>query len=188
LLTVLLVPVVLVAIAPAAIAPAAPVPKHLMKKPVYYYPTTVGATWVYNDLTLVVDQVEDAKGAKVVTVVSVTGAGKARNEVMEVSEAGLRRLGLSGEPFDVPLVMLQAPFCVGTTWEIKTRGAQGTGTIGAIETIKVPAGTFEAVRVDIAQRGRTIRAWFAPDVGLLKMTEDDREPIWLLKSFTPGKG
>ena len=188
LLAVLLVPVVF-----AALAPAAPVPKHLLKppEPVYYYPTTVGAKWVYDgDHVRVVAKVEDRKGAKVVSVEAEAEGKRAADETMEVSETGLTRLACGGAPFDVPLVMLIGPIRVGTTWEIKTAGAQGTGRIGAVETVKVPAGSFEAVRVDIEQphadRVRTIRAWYAPDIGLLKMTDDDKE-IWLLKSFTSGK-
>jgi hypothetical protein len=181
----------------AVVAPAAPVPKHLMKNqgPVYYYPTALGAKWVYNepdgDHVLVVSKVEDRKGTKVVTVEHENGKQRVVDQVMEVSEAGLTRLSCGGEPFDVPLVMLEAPFRIGTTWENKTSGAQGTSTIVGVETIKVPAGTFEAVRVDMEQNraGRlqgTLQAWYAPGVGLLKMTENDKV-IWLLKSFTSGK-
>ena len=190
-LAVLLVPVVVV-----ALAPAAPVPKHLMKNrgPAYYYPTTVGAKWVYDDNgrdhVLVISKVEDRKAAKVVTVEHDDGKRRTVDEVMEVSEGGLARLACGGEPFGVPLVMLKGPFRAGTTWENKTAGIEGTDTIGAVETIKVPAGTFEAVRVDaeytLANQPMSYTAWYAPNVGLLKMTEGDKV-LWLLKSFTPGK-
>jgi hypothetical protein len=128
----------------ALFAPAAPVPKHLMRAgPVYYYPTTPGTKWVYDQRTTYVDRVEDVRGAKVVTVVTVDAAGaKAVDEVMEVSEAGIARLSCGGPRFDAPLVLLQAPFHAGTTWEIKTSGAEGTGTIVGTETIEVPAGKF----------------------------------------------
>ncbi len=188
-----LLAVLLVPLAVAAGALAAPVPKHLMKNqgPVYYYPTTVGAKWVYDgDHELVVSKVEDRKGAKVVTVEQETAKGRNVNEVMEVSEAGLARLSCGGAPFDAPLDMLRAPCRVGTTWKVNTAGIEGTDTIAAVETIKVPAGTFEAVRVDaqytFVNQQRTYSAWYAPGVGLLKMTEGDKV-IWLLKSFTPGK-
>jgi hypothetical protein len=135
----------------ALVAPAAPVPKHLMKGgPVYYFPTTPGAKWVYETGgTFVVSEVEDTKGGKVVTVMSEAGGKLTPSERMEVTETGLVRLSGGGSKFDVPLPMLQGPFRVGTTWEIKTSGAQGTGTIAALETIKVPAGTFESVRVEL---------------------------------------
>lgn len=189
-----LLPVLLAPLLFALSAPAAPVPKHLMKdrKPAYYFPTTVGAKWEYDSRTVSVAAVDDSKdvrGAKVVTVCDASPNGRgAIDEVMEVSETGLRRIGFGGDPFDVPLPMLQGPFEVGTKWEIKTKGAEGIGEITAFEVIEVPAGKFEAVRVDLVQKkqGRTIRAWYAPGVGLLKMTENDRT-IWLLKSFTPGK-
>lgn len=186
-----LLAVILVAVSFAVLAPAAPVPKHLMKnRPVYYFPVTPGATWVYEGNTYVVEKVENEKGAKIVSVVSVSDGRKTPGEVMQVSETGLMRLSTGGPLFDVPLPMLQGPFRVGTTWEIKTSGAQGQAKIISLEPIKVPAGTFEAVCVELEQspggRPRTIRAWYAPGVGLLKMTENDRE-IWLLQAFTPGK-
>ncbi|QJW97110.1 TapB family protein [Frigoriglobus tundricola] len=187
-LAVLLIPVVV-----AAVAPAAPVPKHLMKQPVYYFPTTVGAKRVYEgngrEQVLVVSKVEDNKGAKVVTVEEEGANGRVANEVMEMSESGLARLGLGGTSFDAPLAMLQAPFRVGTTWKLKAAGVEGTNTITAVETIKVPAGAFEAIRVDsdytLAGQKRSCSFWYAPGIGLVKTMWDGKENV--LKSFVPGK-
>ena len=171
--------------------PAAPVPKHLMKnRPAYYFPTTVGAKWEYESGTVVVvSKVEEGKGAKVVTV-TYDGQKGAPFEVVEVSAAGLVRTVSGGGKLDPPLVMLKGPVKVGDSWAMSTAGLEGAKTIGAVETIKVPAGTFEAVRVDsdytFVGRRRLNSAWYAPGVGLLKMTEDGNT-IWLLKSFTPGK-
>jgi hypothetical protein len=175
---------------PVALAPAAPVPKHLMKeRSPYYYATAVGATFDYGQGPLVVEKVEEVKGVKGARDVTVTSGKGAVHEVMRVSEGGLARVGF-GAPFDTPLVFLQPPVRVGTTWEIKTSGAQGTGTITALEELKIPAGTFDAVRVDIVQPqgggSRTLQVWYARDVGMLRMTENGKD-IWLLKSFKPGK-
>ena len=56
----------------AVLAPAAPVPTHLMKPPVYYFPTKVGAKLEYEEpgrhLTMIVTAVTERGGAKVVTV------------------------------------------------------------------------------------------------------------------------
>ena len=143
-----------------------------------------------DDHVLVISKVEDRKGSKVVTVERETANGRTLDEVMEVSETGLARLSCGGEPFNAPLVMLKGPFCAGTTWKTKADEIEGTDTITAVETIKVPAGTFEAVRVDavytLGNQPMSYRAWYAPGVGLLKMTQDDKD-IWLLKSFSPGK-
>jgi hypothetical protein len=177
------------------LAPAAPVPKHLMKdRPEYYFPTTVGAKWVYDDTggdyVVIVSQVEDRKGTRVVTVERETGERRVPEEVMEVSATGFVRTHGPDGALDAPLVILKVPFKVGDSWTIRFDGIEGTKTIGAVETIKVPAGTFEAVRVDTdyarANQRRLNRCWYAPGVGLLKMTEDGND-LWILKSFTPGK-
>ena len=189
-LAVLLVPVVVAVGARAPVAPAAPVPKHLMKDapPAYYFPTTPGAAWEYESgQKFAVGTVQDVDGAKVVTVVTDRGVV---NEEVRVSAGELARLGVGVTRFDHPLVFLTGPVKVGTTWEVKTSGAEGTARIAAVELLKVPAGTFEAVRVDLVQprggRERVITAWFARDVGLVRMTDDGKD-IWVMKSFTPAK-
>jgi hypothetical protein len=47
------------------------------------------------------------------------------------------------------------------------------------------------VRVDVeytlgGPKTFSLSAWYAPNVGLVKMTQDGND-IWLLKSFTPGE-
>jgi hypothetical protein len=180
------------------LAPAAPVPKHLMKDPVYYYPIRVGATWVYEDPngseeTLTISKVELADGARVVTVDRVDPNGLVLWERMAVSAGGLVRVEGLGGKLDPPLAMLQGPFRAGTKWETKTSGLDGVDTIGGIERVKVPAGTYEAVRVDadysIGGGGARTQTtfWYAAGVGLVRRTDGNAETFRVLKSFTPGK-
>lgn len=200
--------VALLPVAFAALAPAAPVPKHLMKGPVYYYPTTPGAKWVYHgggqDFTLVVSKVEDRKGAKVVSVDLVDGNQRRPYEVVDVSPAGLvRTVVFFGKP-DPPDVLLKAPFNTGDSWPFDHAGGSadlpritGTRDIAGVEKVAVLAGTFEAVRVDMcfpavpggkAKAARSkVSAWYAPNVGQVKWTGADGKTVWELKSFTPGK-
>lgn len=179
----------------APAAPAAPVPKHLKKdQSTYYYPTTPGAKWVYvstnREWVYIVTKVEDRKGTKVVTVESETDDKREPEEVMAVSATGFFRTHDSDGPIDKPLEILRVPFKVGDSWTFHFGGAEGTKTIGAIETIKVPAGTFEVVRVDTElKRGNQVRLtrwWYAPGVGMVQMSEGDTV-VWTLKAFTPGK-
>jgi hypothetical protein len=190
-----LLPILLAAILFAPGAPGAPVPKHLAgDRPVYYFPTTVGAKWVYDDTNgdyvVVVTRVEERKGTRVVTVERETGDGRVPEEVMEVSATGFVRTHYPGGVLDPPLEILKVPFKVGDSWPFRLDGCEGTKTISAVETIKVPAGTFEAVRVDTeytrANQRRLVRSWYAPGIGLLRMTEDGTD-LWVLKAFVPGK-
>jgi hypothetical protein len=182
-----------------ALAPdgrTAPVPRHLMKdSPVRYHPVTSGAKWEYErdgkTVTLVASKVETRGAARVVTVEIQGQDRRGPCWVVEVSEVGLAQTELGGLEMNPPLMWLQAPIKVGNSWGITTRYLKGTKTIGAVEKVTVPAGTFEAVRVDSdytlqgnKEKGST---WFAPGVGLLRMTDSNGDDVWLLKSFTPGK-
>ncbi|MBN9119797.1 MAG: hypothetical protein J0I06_11670 [Planctomycetes bacterium] len=194
-------PALLAGVVFAVVAPAAPVPKGAGKGPVYYFPTTPGATWEYEDGSiLVVSRVEDRKGTKVVTVErAVRGGRRVSFEVVEVSAAGVFRTETIGEKLATPYPLLKAPFRAGDSWKYEVIGTEkigaskGTRTVAGVEEVKVPAGTFEAVRVDADYvfgngpgAARKASAWYAPNVGLVKMTRDS-EVLWLLKSFTPGK-
>jgi hypothetical protein len=196
LLAVLLVPALF-----AALAPAAPVPKHLMKdRPTYYFPITVGTKWEYAcGIVLIVSKVEERDGTKVVTVERVNGNKRTLDEVVEVSTGGLIRTELPMGKFERPYVLLKTPFQVGDTWMCDTAGlgagvpaSKSIHTVAGTEQVEVPAGTFETVRVDIesppgaAAKKPKLSAWYAPNVGLVKMSEGKLD-IWALKSFTPGK-
>lgn len=175
-LAVLLIPVVL-----AAFAPAAPVPKHLMKGPVYYYPTSVGTTWVYENQdgeeTLTITKVEDADGAKVVTIEKKTAGGLEPDEKMSVSAGGLTRLEGCGWKMDPPLVMLKVPFRAGDKWKSDANRLEENVTIVGVEQVKVPAGAYESVCVaaKYATNGQkeAARFWYAPGVGLVKWATMD---------------
>ena len=100
-----------------ALAPAAPVPQHLMKPPVYYFPTKVGAKLVYEEpgseteRILVVTAVADRGGAKIVTV----GRFQAQGEIvwpystMAVTGSGVYRLKRGDEKLPSPEQWLKLP-------------------------------------------------------------------------------
>lgn len=175
------------ALPPAA---AAPVPRHLMTTPAAaYHPTRPGTTWVYEDgTTLVVSAVEERGDAK---VVSVTFDDGRRYHVVELSAARMARTAGVGGPLDPPYVLLRSPVSAGDSWAVEAPDLSGTKTVGGVEAVTVPAGRFQAVRVetDYTSGGRRQKntAWYAPGVGLVKAVNDGTS-TWVLKSFTPGKG
>jgi hypothetical protein len=116
----------------------------------------------------------------------------------------VRRLEFNGFLLD-QYWLLKLPAKEGDKWEFDTpaqrdergrglRGEKGTVTVGPTEVVEVPAGKFRAVRLEIAVtaiNGDAVpeiryTSWYAPEVGLVKMT---RGTEWtrVLKSFTPGK-
>jgi len=183
---------------------AAPVPKDVPNRETYYYPIKVGTKWVYDcqgdDIILVVTEVKDIKGGKQVTVERRDLAETIAQEVMEVSGSGLVQVAGPGGESDPPAVILRVPFRAGDKWKFKWEesrvraGNEGTHTVVGVEKVKVPAGTFEAVRVDTdvtsVTRGEATRGkvsnWYAPNIGMVKR-ENDGTATWVLKSFTPPK-
>ena len=171
-----------------------------MAEPVLYFPTKVGAKWVYGDdgstYTMVVTKVEPKRDAALVTVSLVFPDGRTQHyETMEVSRTGLREVENFYRKYDPPVPHLRLPHIPGAKWEspIRLDGEdRGTSEMAAspTEEVKVPAGTFRAVRVGTLstwwQSQQRVPHWYAPGVGLVRVkyrAGSSRD----LKSFVPGK-
>jgi hypothetical protein len=186
------------ALALVAISPAAPVPQHLMKQPVYYFPTKVGTKLVYEELDsdivrpLVVMAVEDHDGVKVVSVGRVAqDQSVSPCMTMTVAGGGLYLIKRGEKKIDTPETWLKLPANRDLSWEypigdpdISPR-PQMLNTISGEEDVTVPAGTFHCVRVRSRQGARATTCWFAPEVGLVKLEATTWTEV--LKSYTPGK-
>jgi hypothetical protein len=100
-----------------------------------------------------------------------------------------------------PTCVLQLPLKEGDTWEHENKPQPGVSvqaqkvTVGKVEEVEVPAGTFRAVRIEVvitSRNGRQLEpperytTWHARDVGLVKTTLNG-VAIRSLKSFSPGK-
>jgi hypothetical protein len=188
------------------IAPAAPVPR---EKPAegLFHATTVGTKWVYEethggppkDDVYTVSSVEERGGKKLVTVrwhrfnkdgtdvrvVEVSAGGLA----VTVTPASAKRLNREWAE-----VWLKLPAKAGDRWQTKSlAGHDVTRTVVGVERIEVPAGKFEAVRVDyefVNRRGvNRGSVWYAVGVGMVKQetTEGPGEGFsQVLKTFAPG--
>jgi hypothetical protein len=187
----------------AATAPAAPVPD-MVKEPVQFFPTTP-VTWVYdfvgvqghvrNEVTEVVMSVRDVKGEKQLTLGSVhEGTARRSNLMMAVSGRGLvEGNGAVNFQFDPGDAVLRWPVVPGDTWVGRPRPAykEWRYTTRGSERVEVPAGRYETVRVDTARvlyNGTTdlvTRAWYAPNVGMVKW-EDSEGRLKVLKRFIRG--
>jgi hypothetical protein len=177
---------------------AAPVPK---SRPLYF-PITVGTRWVYEEQPKagktkqrveVIASVEEKDGATVVSVRSVLdGAGATRHKVA-ISNKGLFMLENDGDKADPPLCVLKLHAPVGTKWTVNSALSsvtiKGTAAVAEPARIKVPAGTYTAVRVEMAYTVLNEKyhstIWIAQGIGIVKMVSADETVV--LKSFTPGK-
>lgn len=181
--------VTLVVLAPAV---AAPVPKAL---PPVYHPTTVGTKWVMTSskhrMTYTVTASEEKDGETLVVIESeVEGQSGKGEDRRVVSKAGV--FG-TGEP-DKRVAFLKLPAKKGDRWVIEGHGAPGrdewAGVAGEVEKVKVPAGEFDALRVDteVLSGGKVtgrMTFWYATGCGVVK--KDVNGDVWVMESFEKGK-
>lgn len=182
----------------------APVPKEA-DKPVYYCPTKVGDTWDYVNpeekekttcIAWTVLAVEEKNGVKTVQFGQFYAIdGKFHEEHdLEVSAKGIIGtrspvvLGIPRKKYDSPQIDLKLPHKDGQSWENKD--FKETLTAYGPEEVKVPAGTYQAIRVEhhanSDPKDRILRTyWYAPRVGIVKVKAGDLTLV--MKSFTPGK-
>lgn len=153
---------VLLAGLPALAAPVRKTP------PPPYFPTAVGAKWVYataagREEVIEVSGVEE-RGPD--WVVSRSGTGGRYEDVL-VSADGLRQRW-TGPGEDVGRVWLvKARFRPGESWE----AGGTTWTAHGPEEVEVPAGKCTAVRVVSERGGGRRTSWFARGVGEVKRVE-----------------
>ena len=172
-------------------------------KAVLYHPTRVGAKWVYksNDLERVevVTAVKEKGGEWLVTV------GREREErgvqnihVMAVSEKGLAFVSVIGGEMSEPFWLLKFPHSDGNKWEAVLAAKPGGRAIGSAEAhgpeqVEVPAGKYQAIRVELeipfidgrGGKGTKDDVVLRPRSAMVK--EIYGEHVRLLKSFDPGK-
>jgi hypothetical protein len=180
-----------------ALAPAAPVPKG--EKGVLYFPTKIGAKWVYStwdsERVEVVTAVEEKDGAKLVTVGYQSRDGVVSTNIVSVSEKGLAVVAWLDD-LGEPLWLLKLPHAAGSKWDavIDLPGRlhlKGAMADGGPDRVLVPAGEFRAIRItsNFPSHDRKIRVvktvWYAPRVGKVKEVRGDT--VEVLKSFTPGE-
>ncbi|VTR93235.1 Uncharacterized protein OS=Meiothermus silvanus (strain ATCC 700542 / DSM 9946 / VI-R2) GN=Mesil_1810 PE=4 SV=1: DUF3108 [Gemmata massiliana] len=185
---------------------AAPVPKHLMKEPPLYYPTRVGAKWVYQigkeELVLSVSAVEPTDTGLLVSITNHRPNGRTfLDQKMLVTPAGVTQIESFEGKLDSPWCWLKIPCVIGQKWESDCSNdvfvQKWECTTLGTEEVEVPAGKFTAVRVHtklvVTRReggplpiGSVISSveWYAPGVGVVKV-EPSPGSTRVLKSFTP---
>jgi hypothetical protein len=177
-----------------AVASGAPVPKAPAADPPAYYPTLKGARWEYESAgqvwTEFVSGVQEKDGTRVVTV-SIEESGKATAlGRIAVSARGLDWSSAEGRPPEPGICLLRLPAKPGETWTDPHPNGARTAVFKGVEKVAVPAGTYQATRVDVVYAppdGMPARAsfWYAAGVGAVKFVVGGRETV--LKKFTPAK-
>jgi hypothetical protein len=154
---------------------AAPVPEEA-KAPALYFPTRVGAKWVYERNRSVLESAVVAAVEQVGREHVVSRAGDDGNPQqyakVVVSPAGLRqdRDVATGQLADVWL--LKVPFRSGDSWPVPEQAGGGKRTVYGPELVELPAGRFQTAKV-VHERpgGSRMTSWYAPGVGEVKRVE-----------------
>jgi hypothetical protein len=202
-----LLTVLVCVVAIVSFLPAAPVPEHLMpKESPLYYAMKKGASWVYlegeEEYRYAITEVEkDMQGdAAIVTVCARENGKETPYRKVKVSREGLRWLSRGSSAYDKPIWALLCPVQANQKWSVQYSGpgiANGEGTmkVTGTETVKVPAGTFSTVRVEmtllvpVPNQNEPIThhetSWYSAGIGLVKRESGDNTRV--LKSFTRGK-
>lgn len=172
------------------------------KKP-DYYPGTKGNKWVYRveangmkiDVTTEVTKSELNDGKRSFTVETKIG-DESTSEELHSDDKGLYRASFNGIATDKPVTIMQYPPKPGKwTQKVKILGQDLTATTTAkdVAEVKVPAGTFKAIPVEvvaeIAGQKITGTTWYANGVGIVKqdMNIAGTPVLMELLKFTPAK-
>jgi len=175
----------------------APVPADSTPPPLYF-PTIKGSKWVYqteeNERVEVILDVKEKSGEKLVTVgYQVRDKQPSPAHTVAVSGKGLCLVNTTVATLDEPFWLLKLPQPQNTKWDavlaVSGIGREvGKMTATGPERVEVPAGTFQAIRVDLdINLGKRLRktCWYAPGVGKVKEVVGDS--VEVLKSYTVGK-
>lgn len=171
-----------------------------------YYPLKKGNKWTYkyNEADVVVEvasvdkdeyKLDTKAGGKVVA-----------SETLKVMADGIYRSKINTASIEPPIKILEfeakdgkmVPKAKGTKWKVesKVQGQDIKGEFAVIDTqkVKTPMGEVDAVlveaaKLDISGMETTIRYWFAPGKGVVKLSYSiaNNEAVLELKSFEEGK-
>lgn len=156
------------------------------------YPVAAGSNWTY---ALRQRQADGSEQVRPMTIRVASAQTRADGVVEAVLERSYQNwappatrvlrhpdkvvLSRLSDPEDGPsITVLRTPFEAGASWPGRPLGGGHTETIRAIglEEVTVPAGRFQAHRVDHDIRYATgdtdtLNYWYAPGVGVVKMIE-----------------
>jgi hypothetical protein len=168
------------------------------------FPVKKGTKWVYKvadqEVTVIVsgpgEKIGDKETVKFETKV---GDQVKASELYFVAADGVYRAKVKDDKVDPPVKILAIPAAKGASWKVDSKVGNQTvkGEFKITDDkakIKVPAGEFDTVLVegndfDIAGTKTTVKQWFAPGKGIVKLTYviQGTESTLELSKFEEGK-
>ena len=167
------------------------------------FPLKKGTKWVYKvadqEVTVVVAGNEKFGTEDCVKVDTMVGGQVKASELYFVKADGIYRAKVKEDKVDPAVRILQLPAKKGDSWAIDSKvGTQSVkGKFSLTDDkakVKVAAGEFEALLVegtdlDIAGTKTSVKQWFVPNKGIVKLSYkiQDTEATLELKEYTEGK-
>ena len=168
------------------------------------FPLKKGSKWVYKvdaqEVTVEVVGTEKIGNDEYIKVDTKVGGQVKASELYSIKADGIYRAKVKDDKIDPPVKILQLPAKKGDSWKIDSK--VGTQTVkGEFKLtddkvkVKVAAGDFdnavlvEGIDLDIAGTKTTVKQWFVPNKGIVKLsyTIQQTESTLELKEYTEGK-
>jgi len=168
------------------------------------YPLKKGNKWVYKvdaqEVTVEVVGIEKVDKDDLIKLDTKVGGQTKASEYLLVKADGVYRAKVNNDKIEPPVKIIPIPAKKGDSWKIEskvgTQTVKGEFKISDDKTkVMVPAGTFEnAILIegndlDIAGTKTSVKKWFVPGKGIVKLTYtiQQTESTLELKEFTPAK-
>jgi hypothetical protein len=169
-----------------------------------YYPLKVGNKWVYKvgETTTIEMKVEKIENGEA-TLNTYVNQKQVASEAIKVEEDGIYRTKINNTPISPPVKFLGLPPEKGKEWIVDSKitvAGQEHAIKGKFvikddkENVKIREKDYETVMVegadfDIAGTKTSVKYWFAPSKGVVKLTYNiaGNEAVLELTEFVDGK-
>ncbi|MHB2015643.1 MAG: TapB family protein [Candidatus Xenobia bacterium] len=159
-----------------------------------YYPLTVGSAWFYRTEDDHIEAVSvDGETAGRITVGLVHGDKLQVTKQMRIENGRVllcnttthledvkAKLSDAHRDYRPPMVLMEQHPKPGDKWQQNRFGTPAPCTVHGTETVTVPCGTFQAMRIDIVADSAPMTEWYAPGVGLVKWVDTHHHSMELI--------
>jgi len=165
------------------------------------FPTKVGSKWTYKigeaqTIEVRVDSVKDGE----VVLSTVVGGKSVAKETIKVQADGVYRTKVNDSPINPPVKILALPAKKDTKWLVETKVQEQTvkgnfiikeekESVTLKDTKKYEAVVVESTDLDVAGTKTTVKTWFAPGKGMIKLqySINGNEATLELTEYVEGK-
>ena len=165
------------------------------------FPIKVGSKWTYKigEAQTIEVRVDSAKDGEAV-LSTVVGGKSVAKETIKVQADGVYRTKVNDSPINPPVKILALPAKKDTKWLVETKVQEQTvkgnfivkeekESVTLKDTKKYEAVVVESADLDVAGTKTTVKTWFAPGKGMIKLqySINGNEATLELTEYVEGK-